>query len=81
MINMKSHSFSVLIEKDSNGYFAKCLDLVGCHTQGDTYEEAVANMKEAIALYLEDLQAKNELNQAMFYDQVSLTSIPVLLPV
>ncbi len=77
---MKSHLFSVLIEKDSQGYFAKCLDLAGCHTQGDTYEETVTNIKEAISLYLEDLQARKELRQAVFYDQVSLTSIPVLLP-
>jgi len=42
-----------MIEKDDNGYYAWCPDLEGCHSQGDTFEEIVANIKEAIEAYIE----------------------------
>ena len=47
--------FSVIIERDAAGYYAYCPDLPGCQSQGDGLEEAVANIKEAISLYLETL--------------------------
>ena len=47
--------FSVLIERDMAGYYAYCPDLPGCQSQGDSMEEAVSNIKEAISLYLETL--------------------------
>lgn len=47
---------NVLIEKDKDGYFARILELDGCVSQGDTYEEALFNIKEAGELYLESLQ-------------------------
>lgn len=46
---------SVVIEKDTDGYFAWCPELKGCHTQGETLDEVMANIQEAIALYLETL--------------------------
>lgn len=46
---------NVVIEKDENGYYAYCPELDGCQTQGDTMEDALANIKEAIELYLETL--------------------------
>ena len=47
--------FSVIIERDNAGYYVYCPDLPGCQSQGDSLEEAVANIREAIALYLETL--------------------------
>ena len=46
---------SVIIEKDQNGYYAYSPELKGCHTQGDTLEEVLENIKEAIELYIETL--------------------------
>lgn len=46
---------SVVIEKDEHGFYAWCPELKGCQSQGDTLEEAVANIREAIELYLETL--------------------------
>ena len=46
---------NIVIEKDSDGYYAYCPDLRGCQSQGDTYDEANANIREAIELYLETL--------------------------
>lgn len=50
----------VVVEKDANGYFVYCPRLQGCYSQGDTYEEAIANIKDAIKLHLEDRVANRE---------------------
>jgi len=52
-----SRKASVIIEKDEHGFYAWCPELWGCQTQGNTLEETVANIKEAIELYLETLPA------------------------
>ncbi len=46
---------NVIIEKDKYGYYAFCPELEGCHTQGDSLDEVLENIKEAIQLYLETL--------------------------
>jgi len=32
---MKTYRFSVIVEKDKDGYFAFCPELQGCYTQGE----------------------------------------------
>jgi predicted RNase H-like HicB family nuclease len=52
-------SFSVAYEADpEGGYIAFIPSLPGCHTQGETIEEAERNIKEAAALYLEHILAE-----------------------
>ena len=46
---------SVILEKDEYGYYAWCPELKGCQSQGASLEEALANIREAIELYLETL--------------------------
>lgn len=46
---------SVILEKDDSGFYAWCPELKGCQSQGATVEEALANIREAIELYLETL--------------------------
>ena len=43
--------------QEEGGYTVTVPALPGCISEGDTYEEALANIKEAIDLYLESLQA------------------------
>lgn len=57
---MQKFVLSVVIEKDEDGYFVFCPLLQGCYTQGDTYEEAINNIEDAIRLHLEDRIANNE---------------------
>jgi len=57
---MRTFVFPVNIEKDEDGFFAECPTLPGCVTQGDTYEEALANIKDAVQLYIEDMAANSE---------------------
>jgi len=59
-IVMKLH---VLIEQDEAGYYvAEVPALPGCMSQGKTREEALANVKEAIAGWLETMEGKAELD-------------------
>jgi len=52
---LKTFNIVICKDKESDGYWATCLELHGCNTQGDTIEEIVENMKnEAIPLCLED---------------------------
>jgi predicted RNase H-like HicB family nuclease len=39
---------------EDGGYVARCVELPGVVTEGDTIEEAVAMLREAVELYLED---------------------------
>jgi predicted RNase H-like HicB family nuclease len=72
---MQNYRFSVFIERDKEGYFAFCPELQGCYTQGDSYEEALENIKDAIRLHVEDrLTSGEELPQ---FDSNSLTSLEV----
>ena len=57
---MRHLTFPVVIEADSDGYFVSCPALQGCYSQGDTYEEAVKNIKDAIRLHLQDRIASGE---------------------
>ena len=50
-----SRKASVVIEKDEHGFYAWCPELKGCQSQGATLDEAIANIKEAIELYIETL--------------------------
>ena len=72
---MKNYHFSVIVEKDDDGYFASCSELQGCYTQGGTYEEVIDNIKDAITLHVEDrLEAGDEIPQSK---TVSLTHMDV----
>lgn len=53
--------FRVLIEPDEDGVFvAECPVLPGCISQGQTRDEALTNIKDAIAGYLASLAKHNE---------------------
>ena len=51
-----NHTLQVIIEQDKDGYFAYVPELKGCHTQGDSMEEVMKHIKEAIDLYLSTLR-------------------------
>ena len=54
MQKKKVQIFTVVIEKDEDGYFVGYVPSIkGCHTQGKTLDELMKNIKEAIELCLE----------------------------
>lgn len=51
----------IVLHPGEDGYWvAECPSLPGCITQGSTRDEAVDNIKEAIAAYIESLMAHGE---------------------
>jgi predicted RNase H-like HicB family nuclease len=66
---------SVLIEKDEHGFYAWCPELKGCQSQGTTIEDALANIREAIELYLETLP--DDERDALLSREILTTSIEV----
>jgi predicted RNase H-like HicB family nuclease len=72
---MSAYKFSVVVEKDIDGYFAFCPELQGCYTQGDTYEEVLENIKDAIRLHIEDrIESGEDIPQS---ESVSLTLMEI----
>ncbi len=58
---MKAYDFKVILEPDeTGGYVVTCPSLHGCYSQGESIEEALNNIKEAILLCLEDMEAAGE---------------------
>ena len=50
---MKSRSFTVILHKEDDMYIAECPE-VGTVDQGETIEQAIAGLREATRLYLEE---------------------------
>ena len=69
------HKVSIVIEHDSNGYFAYSPELPGCFSQGNSYEEAVENIKEAAELYIETLEPEEK--SRVFSTHISTSSVEV----
>jgi len=71
----KEHQFSVVIERDKNGFVAFCPELQGCYAQGKTHEEALKNIKDAIKLDVADIRAEGE--ELPDTELVSLSTVAV----
>lgn len=53
--------YTVILQRESDGgYVATVPALPGCVSQGDTREEALKNITEAVELYLEDVRAAGD---------------------
>lgn len=74
-MTMRNFRLSVVIEKDEDGYFAFCPELQGCYTQGETYEETLKNVKDAMKLHIEDRLATGEIIKQP--EMTSLTEVEV----
>ena len=57
---MTQLTLPIVIEADADGYFVSCPSLQGCYSQGESYEDAVENIKDAIRLHIEDRLADGE---------------------
>ncbi len=47
-------TYPVIIEQEVDGYIVSCPIFEGCYSQGNTTDEALYNIKEAIELCLDD---------------------------
>lgn len=70
-----SYKVSVVIEKDDHGYYAYSPELEGCQSQGDSLDEVMTNIKEAVELYLETLSEDER--KALLSKEILTTSLEV----
>lgn len=70
-----AYKTSVVIEKDEHGYYAYCPEFPGCQSQGESLEEVIANIKEAVGLYLETMTGE-EIREALS-KEILTTSLEV----
>lgn len=66
---------SVVIEQDEHGCYAWCPELKGCQSEGKTIEESLANIREAIELFLETLS--EEERSAALSREILTTAVEV----
>jgi predicted RNase H-like HicB family nuclease len=60
-LKKKVHQFIAVFEKNEDGgYTVTVPSLPGCISEGDTFDEALRNIKEAIVLYLEVMKKDKE---------------------
>jgi len=53
--------FQLIIEQDETGYYvAECPAFKACYSQGKTYEEAIGNIKEVIAMCAGEFRKKGQ---------------------
>ena len=58
---MTTYHYTIILDREPDGGFhAYCPALKGCHSEGDTVDEAVNNIREAITAYLESVEAHRE---------------------
>ena len=54
MVEVKGRKFRVLLREETDGgYSAQCVELPGAISQGDSREQVISNIREAIEGYLE----------------------------
>jgi len=58
---VRFHNYKVIIEEcEEGGFYAECPAFPGCHVEGETYEETINEMKEAVKNFIEDYSSRNE---------------------
>jgi predicted RNase H-like HicB family nuclease len=60
--------YKVNIKKTEEGYSVWCPGLPGCWSQGDTEEEALGNIKDAITSYLDAVEELNKGEESRFVE-------------
>ena len=74
----ESYEFQVVIEVDEDGkYVASCPALQACYTQGDTFEEAMENIRDVIAMCLEELKEADEIPDPRYPEVIGTRRIEV----
>jgi predicted RNase H-like HicB family nuclease len=77
----REFTYSVFYEQaPEGGYVASVPALPGCHTQGETLEEAEHNVKEAIVLYVESLAAHGDPIPEEGQSLQGRVTVPVAVP-
>ena len=75
---METYRFQVIIELDEEGlYVAEVPALHGCHTQGKTFEEAIENIKEVIAMCVRELREDGHPVASRFPEVIGIKTLEI----
>ena len=76
----KSYEVQVVIELDEDGkYVAWCPALEACYTQGDTFEEAMENIRDVVSMCLEELKGSKKTLALSYPEVIGTRRIEVLV--
>ncbi|OQA52738.1 MAG: hypothetical protein BWY45_03121 [Euryarchaeota archaeon ADurb.Bin294] len=64
-----------LIQEPDGGYIAHVPALPGCHTQGDSFDEVIENVKDAIQLNMDVLSEESTISHTNTHSQIVEVSI------
>ena len=74
----KKYELQVIVEIDEDGKFvASCPALQACYTQGDTYEEAIENIHDVIAMCLEELREEQRTIDLRYPEVIGVKRVEV----
>lgn len=75
MVEKREYRFTIIIEPcEEGGYFAMCPAFPGCHVEGETYEETMNEMRNAVNAFIADYM---EANESLPDDEITITSLKV----
>lgn len=70
--------FSVVLYPQQNGgYTAICPELQGCISQGETYEEALENIKDVISVLLDQNEDRKDLIESLAIQNKIFTEVVI----
>jgi predicted RNase H-like HicB family nuclease len=79
---MKAFGYTAIVWKESEGYVSKCPEL-GVASCGDTFDEAVGSLREAVELYLEnarELGIIEEVEESLTTKEKFTTHLEAIIP-
>jgi predicted RNase H-like HicB family nuclease len=75
---MKTYHLPVVVEVDEDGFFiVSCPLYKGCHSYGKTIDEALDNLKEVVAMCIEE-QPVEELNKFVGVRELEFKTLPLV---
>ncbi len=75
---MRKYHLQIVVEQDEDGiYVASCPSLQGCYSQGDTFEEAIENVKDVIKMCLEELVEEGKSVDLKYPEVIAIKQLEV----
>jgi predicted RNase H-like HicB family nuclease len=79
---MKVFEYTAVVWKETEGYVSKCPEL-GVASCGDSFEEAVSNLRQAVELYIEnavELDLMGEIEESLTTKEKYTTHLEATVP-
>ncbi|RJP27862.1 MAG: type II toxin-antitoxin system HicB family antitoxin [Candidatus Omnitrophota bacterium] len=75
---METYRFQVIIEQDEDGFYvADVPALKGCHSQGETFEEALENIREVIEMCIQEIREDGESIETRYPEVIGIKTLEI----